>query len=461
MLLLWIALKLRNDKLDQSNLACRRELESDLLARQRLDNNLHERPLYRRRNKARSPLRVLGDQPVELAGPSNLSSVDLDSHHTARIEVEVVEAGDEVLDAKRLVAALGDGNLHDVDQPRGPEVLDADGDAKHLGWHRCVARSVLSSEKRKVRESHCPSELLYPSSDASCLAYNSVFDSGRTPVVMEDELPASLAACAVDVLTTADAFLKAEKSARYACAWLDGRLSAVSVSGATEAEAEAAPERPARPAGVAVVDPRRVKQGSRLAFVHGLVHAESYAVDLMWDSVARFAHLGLPRAFFDDWTRVAGEEAAHFGSWATRLQQLGGAYGDLPAHDGLWDSAMETRDSLLARLAVVHLVHEARGLDVFPKAEQRFARSGDAESLAILRKNFREETTHVAAGVRWFRFLCEQDGRDPVQTFHEIVPRYFHGLLKPPFNKAARDQAGLLEEWYIPLSTLAKGEADA
>lgn len=269
---------------------------------------------------------------------------------------------------------------------------------------------------------------------------------------MATDAPRTLFACALDVLTTSDAFAKADKTSAYVSQWRDGSISAVVDE---RDDVNGVPERPSRPADVQVVDPKKVKQGSRKAFVHSLVHAESYAVDLMWDVVARFVSLNLPRAFYDDWVCIAGEEAEHFRSWAARLEQLGSRYGDMPAHDGLWDSAHETRDSMLARLAVVHLVHEARGLDVFPNAVQRFEKSEDATSLEIIHKNFREETTHVDAGVKWFRYLCKRDGLDPVKRFHEIVPRYFHGVLKPPFNKQARDQAGLLEEWYIPLSSLA------
>jgi uncharacterized ferritin-like protein (DUF455 family) len=168
----------------------------------------------------------------------------------------------------------------------------------------------------------------------------------------------------------------------------------------------------------------------------------------MWDMICRFVTLALPMTFYDDWVRIAREEAEHFTSWATRLTELGSFYGDLPGHDGLWDSAQDTAESALARLAVVHLVHEARGLDVYTNAVQRFERADDTVSLAIINKNYRD-----AAGVKWFRFLCARDDRDPITTFHETVRRYFQGALKPPFNKEARDAAGLMDEWYLPLTT--------
>ena len=41
-------------------------------------------------------------------------------------------------------------------------------------------------------------------------------------------------------------------------------------------------------------------------------------------------------------------------------------YRALPAHDGLWEAAAATAHDPLARLAVVPMVLEARGLDVTP-----------------------------------------------------------------------------------------------
>ena len=109
---------------------------------------------------------------------------------------------------------------------------------------------------------------------------------------------------------------------------------------------------------------RRAAQtlAGRIALLHALAHIELNAIDLAWDIVARFTHENLPRGFYDDWVTVAGEEARHFGLLRERLAALGAAYGDLPAHGGLWQAAEATADDLAARLAVVPLVLEARGL---------------------------------------------------------------------------------------------------
>jgi uncharacterized ferritin-like protein (DUF455 family) len=116
--------------------------------------------------------------------------------------------------------------------------------------------------------------------------------------------------------------------------------------------------------------PKRRNFGSlagRIALLHALAHIELNAIDLGWDIIARFTSDALPRAFFDDWVGVAEEEALHFALLTRRLAEFGARYGDLPAHDGLWESAEATGGDLLHRLAVVPLVLEARGLDVTPK----------------------------------------------------------------------------------------------
>jgi uncharacterized ferritin-like protein (DUF455 family) len=197
--------------------------------------------------------------------------------------------------------------------------------------------------------------------------------------------------------------------------------------------------------------PRRRAAGSRegrVALLHALAHIELNAIDLAWDMVTRFGASDLPRAFSDDWVAVADEEAKHFSLLAARLAAFGARYGDLPAHDGLWEAAEATAGDFLARLAVVPLVLEARGLDVTPAMIGRLARAGDHESAALLEIILADEIGHVAAGARWFRWDCARRGLDPAPTYRDLVARYFKGALKPPFNTDARAAAGLEPAFY-------------
>lgn len=259
--------------------------------------------------------------------------------------------------------------------------------------------------------------------------------------------PIALAEAAAAVLGTADAGAKAAASRAAAARWRAGEFAALG--------AAVAPERPARPHRPELKLPRDMPKRrsagtreTRLALLHAVAHIELNAIDLAWDIVARFAALDLPREFFDDWVCVGDDEAKHFLLLAERLAALGAAYGDLPAHDGLWQAAQETRHDLLARLAIVPLVLEARGLDVTPAMIARFERLGDADSAAVLRQIYADEIDHVAAGRRWFEWLCARRGVAPVETWRALVRKHFKGALKPPFNDEARAAAGFACAYY-------------
>src|SRR5262249_38377165 len=161
------------------------------------------------------------------------------------------------------------------------------------------------------------------------------------------------------------------------------------------------------------------------------------AVDLAFDCAGRFGE-GLPRAFVDDWISVGADEAMHFALLARRLVVLGSAYGALPAHAGLWEAAEKTRDDLPARLAVVPMAVEDRGLDVTPATVERFAAAGDVRSAAILTRIYTDEIRHVRTGTRWFESCCAVSGRRPVDEWQRLVSGHFPGIVKPPFNDSAR-----------------------
>ncbi|KAJ1343808.1 hypothetical protein BSLG_001619 [Batrachochytrium salamandrivorans] len=203
---------------------------------------------------------------------------------------------------------------------------------------------------------------------------------------------------------------------------------------------------------------------SRIAILHSLANIEQWAIDLAWDIIARFStetpidnrsglKTKLPRAFFTDFVRIAYEEATHFTYLSERLQAMGSHYGAMHVHAGLWDSAIDTKHSLGARLAIVHMVHEARGLDVNPQTIEKFARAQDMASVEKLTRIHDDEITHVASGQRWFSWLCSIQGEDRYAKFHEFVRQHFRGPLKPPFNDRDRLIAGLDPKYYLPLAS--------
>ncbi len=263
----------------------------------------------------------------------------------------------------------------------------------------------------------------------------------------------TLAEAARDIVVAADPMEKVARARAVADAWRAGVIGLGNVSRPLHM-----PERPGRPERPHLLHPRVMPKRSsvgdkgKLALLHSLAHIELNAVDMTWDLIARFAHVPMPRAFHDDWVRVGHEEATHFALVTARLAELGAAYGDLPAHDGLWQAAQATGHDLLARLAVVPLVLEARGLDVSPAMINSLKAASDDGSAAVLEVIYRDEKGHVAAGMRWFRFMCQQAGMAPEPTFHALVRANFRGPVKPPFNDRARAEAGLAPGFYKPLS---------
>ncbi|MCR9177855.1 MAG: ferritin-like domain-containing protein [Alphaproteobacteria bacterium] len=259
-----------------------------------------------------------------------------------------------------------------------------------------------------------------------------------------------LAASAVRILETGDPTVKAEAGRQVARAWRAGEIKGIG--------AASPPARPSRPDAPALRPPREVKKrkitaqpAGRIALLHALAHIELNAIDLSWDAIARFTELDWPLSYFDDWVQVADEESKHFLALADRLKALESHYGALPAHDGLWQAAENTAGDALARLAIVPLVLEARGLDVTPPMVAKMHEVGDPDSADILQMIHDDEISHVAVGKRWFDHLCAAQNLEPISTWQNLVRTHFKGGVKPPFNIPSRDAAGFSAAFYGPL----------
>ena len=265
----------------------------------------------------------------------------------------------------------------------------------------------------------------------------------------------TLTEAACTVLSAAEPSDKVRLTYDYARMWRDGEISRI---GDTRP-----PDRPARPTKPELCSPGDMPKRStgggkrRVNLIHAIAHIELNAIDLAWDAVARFADLDLPKAFYDDWVQVAEDEARHFEMLQKRLTELDASYGDQPAHDGLWEAAASTADDVLARLSLVPMVLEARGVDTTPATVHRLRTNGDDATADIMQQIGDEEVAHVAAGVRWLEYICADRGLDPVATFKALVAKHFKGQLKPPFNIPARTQAGMRRDYY-DIDTRASGE---
>ncbi len=210
---------------------------------------------------------------------------------------------------------------------------------------------------------------------------------------------------------------------------------------------------PGRPARPELVHPARVPRRSPFkpeglaALLHAIAHIEFNAINLALDAAWRFQ--GMPREFHLDWVRVAAEEAYHFGLLVQLLADLGHAYGDFAAHDNLWTMCTRTQNDGVARMALVPRTLEARGLDATPQIQERLRAVGSPMALRavdVLEIILRDEVGHVAIGNHWYRWLCAREGLDPVAHYAVLVQRHDAPRLHPPFNRAAREQAGFSDD---------------
>lgn len=232
--------------------------------------------------------------------------------------------------------------------------------------------------------------------------------------------------------------------------WCAGEIP-LQVGGQPEAIGE-----PGRPAKPKLVLPRDLHRRSlhtpegHAALIHAIAHIEFNAINLALDAVYRFRDM--PEAYYDDWFRVADEEAYHFQLVRDHLLTLGYDYGDFDAHNGLWEMAQKTADDPLVRMALVPRVLEARGLDVTPGIMKKLSDRGDQAAVAILEIIFRDEVGHVEIGTRWFRYLCEQRNVEPDATFRGLFEEYMStggkGATRPKgaLHRSARLAAGFSED---------------
>lgn len=218
-------------------------------------------------------------------------------------------------------------------------------------------------------------------------------------------------------------------------------------------------EKPGRPDQPVLVPPKDLAKRSlhtesgRVIFMHAIAHIEFNAINLALDAVYRFTKQ--PHKFYQDWLKVADDEARHFALLCDYLHDKACHYGDYSAHNGLWEMTVKTDHNILHRMALIPRVLEARGLDVSPSMIKTLSLSGDAAAADVLSLIYHDEITHVEIGSHWFNYHCERLGLKPEETFIEIVMQYMSGKVRGPFNEAARLIAGFKQDELNRLKALA------
>jgi uncharacterized ferritin-like protein (DUF455 family) len=210
------------------------------------------------------------------------------------------------------------------------------------------------------------------------------------------------------------------------------------------------PDLPGRPQRPELIPPLQVPKRKmdsiegRVALLHSLAHIEFNAINLALDAIWRFPDM--PKQYYEDWLKVAKEEAYHFTLVNRYIQSFGFSYGDFPAHNSLWEMVERTQDAVIARMALVPRTMEARGLDAVPMIRDRFKQIKEWGAVEILEIILRDEIGHVAIGNYWFNYLCTKDNLSPISAYRDLAKKYCAPKLRGPFNLEARKQAGFTVE---------------
>jgi uncharacterized ferritin-like protein (DUF455 family) len=241
-----------------------------------------------------------------------------------------------------------------------------------------------------------------------------------------------------------------------------GERISLNLSGNFNSEHLHLPGRPAKPELVAPkwVPKRRMDTVEGRAILwHSLAHIEFNAMNLALDAIWRFSDM--PQGYYEDWLRVAKEEAYHFSLVNEHMRSFGFSYGDFPAHNSLWEMVERTTDSVIARMALVPRTMEARGLDAVPGIRDRFKQIKDDRAVEILDIILHDEIGHVLVGNRWFNFLCTNENVSPITAYRELARKYRAPTLRGPFNFGARKQAGFTAEELDLLESLSENRTQA
>lgn len=254
----------------------------------------------------------------------------------------------------------------------------------------------------------------------------------------------SLFMVAIDTLMLAEPQAKIDYTNQHKRNWDNGYLT---LQKTARVNRIIEPGRPDKPELVLPRNLPRRRLGTiegRAALIHAVCHIEFNAINLAWDAIYRFQDM--PQEYYNNWLQVAYEEAKHFSLLHDYLIELGYKYGSFPAHNGLWELAVDTDYDVLVRMALVPRIMEARGLDVTPAMIKKFADLGDNRAVSILSIILDEELGHVAFGNKWYRYLCEQRSLDPLVTFENLIAKHIKGQIKPPFNTERRLASGFTQE---------------
>ena len=230
----------------------------------------------------------------------------------------------------------------------------------------------------------------------------------------------------------------------------------------------AAPAMPGRPPGLAFKAGGSGEKSSfpglrqlddereRGRLLHFFANHELLATELMALVLLRFPEA--PAAFRRGVLQTLRDEQQHTRLYLARMKACGIAFGELPVSGYFW-RAVSGMSSPMDYVAGLSLTFEQANLDFARHFAEGFAAVGDAESARLLDQIYRDEITHVAYGLKWFR-RWKEPGQSDWEAFcahlkFPLSPQRAKGL---SLNVAGRRAAGLDAQFIAELNVFAQSK---
>ena len=240
--------------------------------------------------------------------------------------------------------------------------------------------------------------------------------------------------------------------------WKKLSLIESSANEAMQGRLLAVPHDPAR--DVLVFEPGALPAKKGLSYaegqarlLHDLASIELQAMELCLRTLIEFRQA--PAGFRDELYAITLDEARHCKLCLQAIESLGFSWGQWPVHLGLW-RAVDSSDTLLDRILIVHRYLEGSGLD----AGETFLRKLDGVSEGAIHKVVRticnEEVGHVEFGSRWYRNICADEKIDPQDDFAQRLGLLRHRIPKriEKVSRKLRALAGFTESEILYLEDL-------
>lgn len=190
----------------------------------------------------------------------------------------------------------------------------------------------------------------------------------------------------------------------------------------------------------------------RAVCLHRFAGHELLAVEIMAYALLLFPNA--PKGFRKGVAHTLKEEQEHVRLYCSRLEALGGRFGDFPLYRHFWTHTPFLKTPL-HYLSVMPLTLEMANLDFAPIYGKAFARAKDEHSSLLMARILTDEISHVRFGVQWLKQLMPA-GSEPSDIWEKtlsgtlLTPKRAQGFYLHP---EPRRKAGVDEAWIKKIAS--------